>query len=89
MTLNSFTNFLAVAEVLTDEDLYEVRTENNSSGQVLYVGKCITPNGDTSLPIWYIKMLGYDSNNFLNHIQLPVNGPNFTYIWDNRADYFS
>lgn len=86
---NAFTNFLAVSEVLNDEDLYETRTENDSSGQVLYVGKSITPNADTSQRIWYIKKLGYDGNGFLNRIQLPDDGPNFTYAWDDRADYFS
>jgi len=88
-TQNSFTNFLAVSEVLNDEDLYEVRTENDSSGKVLYVGKNITPNAATSASSWYIKKLGYDGNGFLNRVQLPDNGIGFLYTWDNRASYFS
>lgn len=88
MALNAFTNFLAVAEVLQDEDLYETRLENTVDGQILYVGKSIKPGSDVSLPIWYIKKLSYDSNGFVNYIQLPVDGPNFTYSWNDRATYF-
>ena len=85
---NNFTNFLAIADVLNDEDLYEVRTINSSSGQVLYVGKNLTPNADTSLPTWYVKKLWYGSNGFLNRVQLPNNGIGFLYSWDNVATYF-
>lgn len=89
-TPNAFTGLLALSEVLQDEDLYEVRTINNSQGQVLYVGKCLTPNGSTSAAIWFVKKLGYDGNGFLNRVQLPDNGIGFLYIWDNvQTDYFS
>lgn len=87
--LNAFTNFLAISEVLQDEDLYEVRTENDAQGNVLYVGRSTMPNADEAEGIWYIKKLSYDGNGFLNRVQLPVDGPNFTYIWDDRATYFS
>ncbi len=88
MALNAFTNFLSVAEVLQDDDLYETRLENTVDGQILYIGKAITPNADTAAKVWYIKKLSYDSNGFVNHIQLPVDGPSFTYSWDDRATYF-
>lgn len=88
MAQNAFTNFLAVAEVLQDEDLYETRLENTVEGKILYVGKSITPSADTSQRIWYIKMLHYDANGFIDHIQLPNDGPSFTYSWDDRATYF-
>jgi len=89
MSANIFTNFLAVAEVLNDEDLYEVRTENDGSGKVLYVGKNITPNADTAFPTWYIKKITYDVNGFIVRLQLPDDGIGFTYAWDLRATYFS
>ena len=89
MSLNAFTGLLSIAEVLSDEDLYEVRTINNSNGQVLYVGKSITPNADTSVAQWYIKKLLYDGNGFLNRVQLPDDGIGFLYIWDDVASYFS
>ena len=85
MSLNAFTGLLSIAEVLSDEDLYEVRTINNSNGQVLYVGKSITPNADTSVAQWYINKLLYDGNGFLNRVQLPDDGIGFLYIWDDVA----
>jgi hypothetical protein len=88
MAQNSFTNLLAVAEVLNDDDLYEQRIENDSTGKILYVGKTITPSASTALKIWYIKKIGYDSNGFLNYVQLPVDGIGFLYSWDLRATYF-
>lgn len=87
-TLNIFTNFLAVADVLSDEDLYEVRLENNNIGQVLYVGKTIIQNALTSDFVWYIKAFQYDGNGFISRIMLPNNGPSFTYSWDLRSTYF-
>lgn len=87
--VNKFLNFNALSDVLNDEDLYELRTENDSAGRVLYVGKNLTPNASTTDESWYIKKLGYDSNGFLNRVQLPDNGIGFTYCWDCRATYFS
>lgn len=89
MVQNAFTNFLAVAEVLQDEDLYETRLENTAEGKILYVGKSIIPNASTSEKIWYIKKLYYDVNGFIDRVQLPDDGPSFTYSWDDRATYFS
>lgn len=88
MVQNVFTNFLAVSEVLSDEDLYETRLENDVNGNVLYVGKAVDPGTPTDEPKWYIKKLGYDINGFLDLIQLPNEGANFTYAWDLRATYF-
>lgn len=86
---NSFTGLLALSEVLQDEDLYEVRLENNSTGSVLYVGKNITPNASTSDKTWYIKKLSYDGNGFVDRVQLPDDGIGFKYSWDDRGTYFS
>ncbi len=88
ITPNIFSNFQAMTEVLNDEDLYEIRTVNNATGQVLYVGKNVMPNAPTSDPTWYVKKLGYDVNGYLNRVQLPVNGLGFLYIWDDVATYF-
>ncbi len=89
MTVNSFSGLLALAQVLDNEDLYETRTTNNDTGQILYVGKNITPNASTAAPTWFIKKISYDGNGFLNRVQLPDNGAGFYYVWDNVSDYFS
>ncbi len=88
MAQNAFTNFLAIADVLQDDDLYETRLENTVDGQILYIGKTISPDASTSAKIWYIKKFSYDINGFVDYIQLPVDGPSFTYSWDDRATYF-
>jgi hypothetical protein len=87
--VNSFSNLLALSEVLQDEDLYEIRLENDNGGSVLYVGKNITPNADTAAPTWYIKKLSYDGNGFVDRVQLPDDGIGFKYAWDDRTNIFS
>jgi hypothetical protein len=85
---NSFTGLLALAEVLSDEDLYDVRLENDVDGNVIYVGKNITPNASTAVNTWYVKKLTY-TGGFVTRVQLPDNGIGFKYSWDARATYFS
>lgn len=85
---NSWTNFLAVSEVLDLDNLYETRIENDSSGKILYVGMSNMPQAPTDQAIWFIFKLSYDDNGYLDYKQLPVNGGSFTYVWDDRADYF-
>lgn len=86
---NAFTNLLNLSEVLQDEDLYEIRLENDNGGSVLYVGKNIVPDAPTDDPSWYIKKLSYDGNGFVNRVQLPDDGIGFKYAWDDRASIFS
>lgn len=87
-TPNSWTNFLAVSEVLSLENLYETRIENDSSGKILYVGLCPITRAPTDQPIWFIFKLSYDANGYIDYKQLPVNGGSFTYVWDDRITYF-
>ena len=88
-TQNSWTNFLAVSEVLDLDNLYETRIENDSSGKILYVGLSQQPSAPTDQAIWFIFKLSYDGNGYLDYKQLPVNGASFTYVWDDRGTYFS
>lgn len=86
---NVFTNMLALAEVLNNEDLYEVRTETGDCGKVLYIGKSIQADANPALRIWFIKKLEYDINGNLSRIRLPDSGAGFLYAWDDRTSYFS
>lgn len=88
MTVNSYTNFLSLSNVLETNSLLETRLENDSSGNVLYIGYATTPGALTSASVWYIRKLSYDGNGFVDYIQLPSNGYGFLYSWDNRATYF-
>jgi hypothetical protein len=87
--LNSFTGLLALAEVLSNEDLFEIRTENSDLGQIVYLGKNQTENASTAEFSWFIKKFLYDTNGFLARVQLPDSGIGFLYSWDLRATYFS
>lgn len=88
MVQNSWTNFLALSEVMELDDLFEYRMENDSSGKILYVGMAQNAATPTDEPLWYIIKLNYDGNGFLSYKQLPVNGAGFIYVWDDRATYF-
>jgi hypothetical protein len=83
-----FTNILALSTVLDPNDQFEIRMINNAGGQILYLGKALTPSADTSKPIWYVKKFSFDVNGFLNYVQLPNNGVGFFYIWDDVTTYF-
>lgn len=86
---NVFKDFIQLQAILPEEDLYEVRLENDPDGNTLYIGKTIIPDGSTSAEIWSIIKLSYDVNNFLVRKQLPDAGQGFNYAWDERATYFS
>lgn len=83
-----FTNILALSSVIEPNDQFEIRMINNDSGQILYIGKALTPSADPASAIWFIKKLSYDVNGFLNYVQLPVNGAGFYYIWNDVTTYF-
>ena len=89
MSTNSFTGLLALETVLSLSSLQEKRAINNASGQILYLGISLTPNADTSLPIWMVLKFEYDSNGFFDHQQLPDDGAGYIYVWDDVSTYFS
>lgn len=88
MSSNIWTNFLALSSVLGIEDQQETRIENDVNGKILYIGIARSPSAPTNERIWFITKLGYDVNGFLDYKQLPVDGPGFVYVWDDRATYF-
>jgi hypothetical protein len=86
---NIFTNVLAFGAVMAQNQFYETRLENDSSGKVLYAGITIVANGATDERIWYIVKMGYDGNGFVDRIQKPDGDFGLSYAWDSRATYFS
>lgn len=89
MPQNYWTNFLALQAVISSDTIYEDRMENDSAGNILYVGLCPRPKAPRDEPIWLILKLSYDGNGFLEYKQLPDQGASFSYVWDDRASYFS
>lgn len=87
-TPNTFTNALALSSIIQMTNMLETRLTNSVSGQVQFIGYTNVAAGSTAEAIWYVLALSYDVNGFLNHVQLPNNGPGFIYIFDNVATYF-
>lgn len=94
--MNNWTNFIAMEVGLDKDNMLETRTENDSDGNVLFLGLTNVPQASTSTPVWYILKLQYDSNGYFNYKQLPLkpgmisSGSNasFVYVWDERENYF-
>lgn len=89
MTSLAFTPILSMEAVLSSNYLYEKRMINDAGGNILYVAFNQTPNAATSANTWFILKMLYDSNGFLNRVQLPDAGFGFNYIFDDIATYFS
>lgn len=88
-TGNLFTNILAFGAIMSPQQYYETRLENDSSGKVLYSGVSIIANAPTDEPVWYILKMYYDGNGFISRLQKPDDDFGMVYTWDLRATYFS
>ncbi len=86
--INAFNPMEQLNEALGSEDLIEGRFENDANGNPIYVGYTPVPNGDPASPIWFIQKIEYTASAIVRK-RLPDSGRQFTYIWNNRASYFS
>ena len=86
---NNYAEFNALLSVLSQTDQYEVRFDNDTNGNALYIGRSIIPSSPTIASVWAITKLHYDTNGFLQYVQLPDNEQGFKCAWDLRANYFS
>jgi len=88
--INEFSKIQRIGEqTFGNDDFFEVRIENDSAGNPLYVGRSPVINASTANRVWFITKLYYDGNGFLNRVQMPDDGRSFTYAWDDRATYYS
>lgn len=77
--------------IIGSDDLLEGRFENNADFNPIYVGYTPIPNGSIDDPIWYIMKIDYDGTGIVRK-RIANTAPNtqaFTYIWSQRATYFS
>lgn len=88
-TPNIFNNFLALNDVVQDNDMYERRMINDSTGNILYLAITTIPNAATNARVFLVRKFLYDGNGFVNRVQLPDNGIGFTYSFDDITTYFS
>lgn len=69
-------------------DFLEKRMDNNVDGNPIYVGYNREPNAATTASTWLIVKITY-SGTAPTRYQLPDDGPQFKYVWDDRATYFT
>lgn len=85
---NVFAPIELMAAYVDTEDLLEGRFENNGDNNPIYIGYSPIPNADPAQPYWYIQKITYDGQAIVRK-QLPDDGPSFTYVWNDRATYFT
>jgi len=78
----------SIAEVRGDLSLFLEQRIEYSGDNPIYVGYNRGANAATDDETWYIIKMTYSGNN-VTRVQLPDNGPQFKYAWDDRASLFS
>jgi len=66
---------------------FEKRIEYDGNNNPIYIGYNRHQNTATDDESWFIVKITYSGNN-PTYYQLPANGPQFVYSWDDRATYF-
>lgn len=66
----------------------EKRMENDGNDNPIFVGYNRSPNAPTDNLSWFIVKIEYSGTAPIRY-QLPDEGPQFKYAWDDRATYFS
>ncbi len=69
------------------ETFFEKRMEY-SGDNLIYIGYAKTPNASTADEIWFIVKLTYSGANPTRY-QLPDDGAQFKYAWNDRATLFT
>lgn len=78
----------SVIPVTMDSELVLERRFAYSGANLEYKGYAKKPNAATSQLVWFIVKFHY-TGAVLDRQQLPDDGVNFIYSWDDRATYFS
>jgi hypothetical protein len=81
-------DFSVIRVEMSADQLLEKRFSHTGLSSIEYEGWAKKPNASTAEPIWYIVKYVYDAGLKVRQ-QLPDEGPEFEYIWDDRATYFS
>ena len=80
-------DFSAIS-IMGDADSFLEKRLAYTGSNIEYVGWSKIPNAATSKPVWFIVKYVYSGSDRTRQ-RLPVDGPKFTYTWDDRATYFS
>lgn len=76
------------AQVSADLGMMLEKRMEYSGDNLIYLGYNRVPNAATTDATWYIVKMTY-SGDLVTRYQLPDDGPQFKYAWDNRATLFS
>ena len=87
MQIQTIKNF-DIAEVTGDLGMFLEKRLSYNGDNIEYVGYNREPNAATDDLSWFIIKNTYAGSN-LTRYQLPDNGKQFKYSWDDRATYFS
>jgi hypothetical protein len=66
----------------------ELRAENDANGNTIYLGYAKAGSA-TSDAVWMIKKFTYDANDTATRGQLANDNASFSFVWDDRATYFT
>jgi hypothetical protein len=80
-------DFSVIPVEMNADQVLEKRFSYTGSS-VEYEGWAKKPNASVAQPVWYIIKYTY-ADGVKTRQQLPDNGPNFIYVWNDRATYFS
>jgi hypothetical protein len=80
-------DFSVIQVEMNADQLLEKRLAYNGSN-LEYEGWAKKPNASTAEPVWYILKYTYNAALRIRQ-QMPDDGPEFKYVWDDRATYFS
>lgn len=78
----------SILENVANSELFLEKRMSYNGANLEYVGYSRVPNESIDADTWYIIKMTYDGANVTRY-QLPDNGPSFSYVWDDRATYFS
>lgn len=77
----------SIIPVHADADMFLEKRYAYNGSNLEYIGWTHVADASTARPIWFIIKLEYTGSD-VTHQQLPNDGTNFTYVWDDRATYF-
>lgn len=78
----------SIAELQGDLGMFLEKRMAYDGDNLEYVGYNREPNASTSDSSWFIIKNTYSGTNITRY-QLPDDGPQFKYAWDDRATFFS
>ena len=89
MTLPKIEDYSILKNFISTEVFIEKRMDYDGSNNMIYIGYSRIANASTSAPVWFIAKLAYNGSNKQTRYQLPNNGVNFGYAWDDRTTSFA